>query len=287
MPLQCEKGGRTMNAFFAARQPDPWLKATAAAFDAASKGRGAAAGDGWVRAGTLAAGFQAGDPRIATTWHNVAVAMLRARRFEIAVQNFGKARVSWDEALKWIEAIDIPLAGRGSIFHFQLAAEHSDAFTRAHRQRLVGLYCGASAITNVLSRLARHGMQAEVLAGPESEADFRAIATAFGESCPEINLLQQVRDGRVLAADAGKPCLFERWKRDPFQPTEQLSDFFASIFLVAGLHAKHLSWKNCIRNLSPSDSAPAVSILDAGCGACNLEPERTKPPLKKPTRKRN
>ena len=235
-----------MKACFATEPTETWLSATVAAFCAARDASSTKAAGHWSQAVTLTSDYQKNDPRIAATWHNAGVAMLIEQRYECAVRNFVRARESWGDALKWIEVVDIPLAGRGSTFHFQLAAEHSDAFTRARRQRLIGLCLGAGAITNVLNRLAHHWMQAASLTHAAFETDLSVIAAAFGGSCQEIDLVRQVIDGTEPIQNTSKPSLFERWQRDSVQSGDQLSDFFASIFLTAGLHPSHIPWKDHI-----------------------------------------
>ena len=97
-----------------------------------------------------------------------------------------------------IEHADVPLAGRGSVFHLRLAMQHHDAFAQLKRQPLLDLCTAGSAITSCNSALAR--------APTERAADHRdliALITAtLGPDCAEVQLLSHwtAPDGSAVRA---------------------------------------------------------------------------------------
>lgn len=231
----------------AARQEDSWQLCTVAGFRAANFGQRMEAAGYWFEATQFTAEFARADPRRATAAHNAAVASLIEQRYENALGYFSTARDLWLAAPSWIEAIDIPLAGRGSIFHFQLASKHCDALVIARRQRYVTLCRGAASITNLLTQLTQSWMRVAAFNDTSFDTALSALGAAFGEACPEFQLMSQVRNGSGPFQIVPNQSLFDRWERDAAQPHDQSRELFAAIYLTAGLHPTHLPWSPGLR----------------------------------------
>ncbi|WP_424956645.1 hypothetical protein [Hyphomicrobium sp. 1Nfss2.1] len=159
------------------------MKATVDALIALADGRRDAAAHTLLR--SMPANGAKG-PINAAANNNVGIAALIAGTPHLAASRLETATQLWADSRAYIERTDVPLAGRGSVFHLRLAMQHQDAFTQLKRQPLFDLCAAGSAISNCNWDLAR--------ARPEPAAthqDLIARLTAtLGPGCAEIRLLE-------------------------------------------------------------------------------------------------
>ncbi len=159
------------------------MKATVDALIALADGHRDAAAHIWLQS-TPATG--ANDPINAAANNNVGIAALIAGTPHLAAARLETATQSWADSHAHIERTDVPIAGRGSVFHLRLAMQHQDAFTQLKRQPLLDLCAAGSAISNCNSALAH----ARPLHAAAREELIALLTATIGPGCADIRLLE-------------------------------------------------------------------------------------------------
>jgi hypothetical protein len=135
------------------------------------------------------------EPMRAAQDNNSGVACCLMSNMRDAATHFARAQDEWRNVRAHVEAMDVPVAGRSSVFHLRLAIDHHDAFASLKRERLLALISAAQAITAYNARLNLHH---ENWCDPDM---IDALSTAFGPECAEVRLL---REG--LSPEAVRAC---------------------------------------------------------------------------------
>lgn len=112
-----------------------WEALSWAAAEDHARGRSSDAIVLWQRASTLSRQFSGGDPRIAASLSNSAVADALLDRLEDAAAKFLAASRAWNEARLWSETMTVGGTARSSLFHHRLETRHRDCFESHLRMR--------------------------------------------------------------------------------------------------------------------------------------------------------
>lgn len=124
-----------------------WERLQAAAAEAFATNDPVGAAGHWAAALRLArADFEAGDPRLATSLANWALA-LRLRNDPVAERLFRDALEAWDAAPAWLARQRFAPRARSSIFHLRLQVKHGGAYDAKLRRRAESLLSTARAAT--------------------------------------------------------------------------------------------------------------------------------------------
>ena len=167
---------------------------TAAGFAAMAEGRLDDAAKQWQQAAREIAREGASDPLGAASYNNAGVADLLASETHKAHEKFCEAERLWGRSRAQIESVEIPIAGRSSVFHLRLAMEHHEAFAALRRRKHALICAAASAITRFNARLARS--VADGTLGAEADQNLiPTLSAAFGPSCVEIMILRDASAG--------------------------------------------------------------------------------------------
>ena len=113
-----------------------WEQIQEAAAECALNGAPSEAADLWRGALELAREHLApGDPRVATSLANVALAERTAGDATAANRMLGEALELWDAGERWIESLKPTAMARSSMFHLRLQAKHRGGYDRFPRER--------------------------------------------------------------------------------------------------------------------------------------------------------
>ena len=171
-----------------------WLRESQAALEALTRGRVAAA---LAHSHAALDGLDEtdrGDARLAAAKNNLGAALLLTGRNVEAWAALGEALDLWRDAREHAEAMDVPVAGRSSAFHLQLAMDHQDAFREAALRRYLKQCDAAREITRLNALMS----QGRAIARKDLEETIEAITAGFGPRAPEIAVLQQLADGSAV-----------------------------------------------------------------------------------------
>ena len=124
-----------------------WEQIQEAAAECVLNGTHAEAADLWRGGLELAREHLApGDPRVATSLANVALAERRSGDATTANRMFGEALELWDAGERWIESLKPAAMARSSTFHLRLQAKHRGGYDRFPRERYLTLALEGRAI---------------------------------------------------------------------------------------------------------------------------------------------
>lgn len=175
------------------------MKATADALIALADGNANAAAHLWRESAARSFAEGVCEPLRAAAHNNVGIAYLIEADPRAAADQLALAAQFWCRSRARIDAMDVTIAGRSSVFHLRLAMQHQDAFCALRRRRYVELCEGARAISAWNARLARGAAAAGAGALDADESFVGVLAAAFGPECPEARL---VREANAIGADA-------------------------------------------------------------------------------------
>jgi hypothetical protein len=132
-----------------------WTRATGAALAALESGCQAEAAELWM---SIWRDVEAGDasvPLRAAARNNVGFARILIAEPREALHDFEQAAAQWAAARDLLDATELDVSGRSSVFHLRLAMNRPDAFEAIGRRRLERLCVAAAAISHANARLMR------------------------------------------------------------------------------------------------------------------------------------
>ena len=132
-----------------------WTRATGAAFAALESGRQAEAADLWISIWRDVEAGGASLPLRAAARNNAGFARMLIAEPREALRDFQEAAVQWAAARELLDATELDVSGRSSVFHLRLAMNHPNAFEAVGRRRLERLCVAAAAISHANARLVR------------------------------------------------------------------------------------------------------------------------------------
>jgi hypothetical protein len=166
-----------------------WERLQVAAAEAFAADDLAGAAESWAAALRLAcADFEAGDPRLAASLANWALA-LRLRGDALADRLFTDALEIWDAAPAWLAGQRFARRARSSAFHLRLETKHGGAYDANLRRRAETLLSTARAATAALA------------AGAPARAPDRAVVQAL-RGAPLDAMRKVLAAAHLLAAQA-------------------------------------------------------------------------------------
>jgi hypothetical protein len=132
-----------------------WTRATGAAFAALESGCRAEAADLWMSIWRDVEAGGASVPLRAAARNNAGFARILIAEPREALHDFEQAAAQWAAARELLDATELDVAGRSSVFHLRLAMNRPDAFEAVGRRRLERLCVAAAAISHANARLMR------------------------------------------------------------------------------------------------------------------------------------
>ncbi len=146
--------------------------------------------------------------------------------------------------MTWVEEMEVAIAGRGSVFHYQLAADHGDAFADIRRRHYRSLHAAVVAVTAFNARVTSHRLSAVHDTSRAVEDVIEKLERAFGPGLPEINVVRKkepltLTAGGALSAArnwrevAETRSIFERWCEAPKAAPHNCLCFLAAVHLNA------------------------------------------------------
>lgn len=167
-----------------------WDEMTSGAFALLMAGSVSEAAIALRDANAAAANWPTDDPRHATAANNNGLACLLVGDFETAARLFTQAGQLWSGLYSAISEMEIPIAGRASVFHLMLASKHADAMTKIRKGRLRDLHAAAAAISSVNLLVAERRLSDPTPSGGVLDDAIDKIRRAFGETASEIKELR-------------------------------------------------------------------------------------------------
>lgn len=132
-----------------------WTRATGAAFAALESGRRTEAANLWMNVWRDVEAGGASLPLRAAARNNVGFARILIAEPREALHDFEQAAAQWAAARELLDATELDVSGRSSVFHLRLAMNRPDAFEAVARRRLEQLCVAAAAISHANARLMR------------------------------------------------------------------------------------------------------------------------------------
>jgi hypothetical protein len=172
----------------------PWTQLTADAFAALADALPARAADLWLRAADPILRHSASDPLRAAAHSNAGVASLLRSSPREAAAHFTMAQRLWDQSRTQLEHLDMPIAGRSSVFHLRLAMQHQDRFADLQRRRHLASCAAARAITKFNAQQAGTVVGRDPHAIDDDQNLIGVLSSAFGPNCVEVRLLRHGAD---------------------------------------------------------------------------------------------
>lgn len=172
-----------------------WVNSTVAAFDLLSRSRAKDAARCWLEADAVLGAEQPEfESLAAASRSNVGVARLLLGHEHEAGQCFEAAEQSWQNVIADVAALDVPIGGASSSFHFRLASEAPDVLTNIRRERYRRLAEAARAITQFNRTLIR-ARSRDITQIDQRASALRATLRDFlGYGAPEARLLSACMD---------------------------------------------------------------------------------------------
>ncbi len=190
------------------KTPD-WEVETIAGFQSIGVSRIDEAAAHWIRAADLLPPGSSTDPRAGAAHSNAGIGHLLLGDRPAANEAFQSAEHFWTVLANRIPALDVPVVGTSSSFHFRLASGHVGSFTEARRRRYARMCDATFAITR-FNHLFAH-------ASPPSDAGIEAprqtliglLVDVLGSQAPEIRMLERSSDQDWASAYAEKIADFK------------------------------------------------------------------------------
>lgn len=158
------------------------------------KNRPHEAAEAWLGYAGTVHSDETSAPMRAAQLNNAGVACCLMSNLLDAATHFAHAIEEWRHVRADVEAMEVPVGGRSSVFHLRLAMQHHDAFAALKRERLLVLVAAAQAITAYNARLNSHHED-------ERENDMmEALSAAFGPECAEVRLLREALSPEAVSA---------------------------------------------------------------------------------------
>jgi len=175
-------------------------------------GRPRDAAEQWLLLARRIAGGGAPEPLSAATHNNAGVAYLLRSDPRRAEESFARAEALWQVSRGLLDAADVAIPGRSSVFHLRLAMQHQAAFTELERQRHAIMWAAADAITAFNSLLACACLAESTTIVRADQSMISSLRSAFGPACPELRILDVEGDGDPprLADDANVFAAYRR-----------------------------------------------------------------------------
>ncbi|MFN3623050.1 MAG: hypothetical protein ACK4TP_03225 [Hyphomicrobium sp.] len=168
-----------------------WIQSSAKAFAALAEGRMPMAAELWLRAAEQIALAHASAPLRAAAHNNAGVAFLLRSQVREAADHFSEATRLWGRAYAHVESLDVPIAGRSSVFHLRLAMQHHEAFAELRRRRFLDVCIAARTITQYNAQLGGLDSRGDRDALEADQSIIGVIAAALGPECAEVHLLRE------------------------------------------------------------------------------------------------
>lgn len=186
-----------------------WVESTVAGFERLSRSRAKDAARCWLEADAALGPEQTEfESLAAASRSNAGVARLLLGHEHEAGQCFEAAEQSWQNVIADVAALDVPIGGASSSFHFRLAAKAPDILTSIQRERYRRLAEAARAITQFNRTLIRARAQDLAQIDQRASALRATLRDLLGYGAPEARLLSACidtcSDGDIYAIYADK-----------------------------------------------------------------------------------
>jgi tetratricopeptide (TPR) repeat protein len=112
-----------------------WVQITEQAVVGFDSGRLSAAAEKWQKAHGVAQDFDRGDPRLASSLNNLAIAFRINNEFEEAARYYRSALEYWDSAVHWIDRMQLEQRARSSLFHLRMERKHRKKYDHIARRK--------------------------------------------------------------------------------------------------------------------------------------------------------
>jgi len=169
-----------------------WTRDMAAAFAAMAEGHFAEAAEQWLQVANDTQHAEASEPLRAAAQNNAGVAHILLCDLRAARIGFEKAATSWARTRRALDAAEVAMPGRSSVFHLRLAMRHTKSFEALGRRRYELLCATAAAITRHNKDIAA-GKPLDIGANDDL---LTGCLETFGPGSPEAAIL---RDARVTS----------------------------------------------------------------------------------------
>jgi hypothetical protein len=181
------------------------MQASVNALSALGKNRPHEAAEAWLGLAGRVHSEDVSEPLLASAYNNAGVACCLMSNPGDAVTHFAHAEDLWRQCRAHIATMDVPIAGRSSVFHLRLAMQHHDAFASLKRERLLHLVAAAQAITTYNAQNS-HAPARGISGSPDVDPTMiDALSTAFGRGCAEARLIRETDlDDNVRSAYRSK-----------------------------------------------------------------------------------
>jgi hypothetical protein len=178
------------------RPVENWIESTVCAFSEFARFEWLKAGALWIEADSaLGCEKPSFAPLHAASRSNVGAANLIFGRRAVAERALDEADLAWQRIIAQIEALDVPITGASSSYHFRLATAAPEALIEARRDRYRRLAQGALAITRYNRSLLDAVAAGSVTVRHPAIALRQTISENLGYASPEARMLAAL-DGR-------------------------------------------------------------------------------------------
>ncbi len=184
-----------------------------AAFGSLSRGKRREAATYWHEAFDRSLSFAPTDPRVATAHNNEGLSPLLDGDIQANLERFTEAEKQCIAATKWVEQMEVPIAGRGSIFQYLLAAQHSDAFADIYRRHYLSLHAAGAAITNFNTRVTRCRLSTKRDDPSAFDDAIEKLEKVFGRDLPEIKVIRDKKSEEIGLDPIDAPTWARRGNR--------------------------------------------------------------------------
>ena len=112
-----------------------WVQITEEAVVELDSGRLSVAVEKWQKAHDVAQDFDPGDPRLASSLNNLAIAFRINQDFEEAARYYRSAIENWESASSWIDRMQLEQRARSSLFHLRMERKHRKKYDNIARRK--------------------------------------------------------------------------------------------------------------------------------------------------------
>lgn len=190
-----------MRSAAANKSRNSWVESTVAGFDRLSRSRAEDAARRWLEAdAVLGSGKAQFESLAAASRSNAGVARLLLGHEHEAERCFEAAEQSWQSAIAEVAALDVPMGGTSSSFHFRLAAKQPDVLITIQRDRYRRLAEAARAITQFNRTLIYRQTRGIAQINQRASVLRTNLRDLLGYGAPEARLLSACIDTSSDAA---------------------------------------------------------------------------------------
>lgn len=230
-----------------------WEAVETAALEAYGAARTEEACHLWRRARELSLMLPPKDPRRAASISNVGLALLIDGQMLEADAALEEAIALWENGLAWIDAMEVTLGARSTLFHFRMEQRHGASYMTVRRGWNRNLLKGSVALTKFNHALVRYHLDRDESADDLLQESIELRRSSCGTSDAHLATMLAVHAarldavGRLEAAEEKSSQARQSLARSPKRPLElwlaerptRLCDqrrLLAAAYLTASVH---------------------------------------------------